>query len=360
MVSTLYKAVMLGNFFLLPAYLYAASMEEGRAAIKTGEYDKALNIFSEHAEKGNARAQRSIGKMYLDGLGVDKDANKALAWLKKATASGDAISPYFVGSLYFNGVGLAKDNNRAIKWITESAKRGYAEAQYKLGLIYELGDLAPENLTEAFGWYIKAAKQGYIVAQYQVGQMLAQGRGVTENEEEAVIWYKKARQQGYFPAAINLTLIRKQYKDTFTLYVLAANFGHPHAQKMLGLCYVEGIGTKKDMNKAIDWFEMSAIQGDTQSMLHLAIAFTEGGDIPQDFAIAYAWINLAVEHAENKDEKSKLILMKENIRTHVNGAQRIRADAIRLTTSRVMKKFATKYSGAHAWPTLPQSFQHDN
>ena len=47
-------------------------------------YKKAADWYLAAAEKGNVYAQYSIGYMYANGEGVEKDNSQAISWLQKA------------------------------------------------------------------------------------------------------------------------------------------------------------------------------------------------------------------------------------------------------------------------------------
>jgi TPR repeat protein len=72
---------------LTPQYLHAG-YEEGFEAASKGSYNTALVEFQIAAEKGDVRAQYSLGIMYFDGIGVKKDHDIAVKWLKKAADKG--------------------------------------------------------------------------------------------------------------------------------------------------------------------------------------------------------------------------------------------------------------------------------
>jgi len=61
-----------------------AGYDEGYQAASKGLYKAALTEFQKAAEKGDARAQYSLGVMYLDGIGTQKDKKEAMRWLRKA------------------------------------------------------------------------------------------------------------------------------------------------------------------------------------------------------------------------------------------------------------------------------------
>lgn len=63
---------------------YGTLMKTQRA-----NYKEALKWYRRAAKKGNTRAYLNIGFMYMDGLGVPKDRQKALGWFQKAQKAGD-------------------------------------------------------------------------------------------------------------------------------------------------------------------------------------------------------------------------------------------------------------------------------
>ncbi len=55
-----------------------------------GEFEDTLKL----AEQGNSSAQNTIGVMYSNGEGVDKDGNEAIIWYKKAAEHGNISAQY--------------------------------------------------------------------------------------------------------------------------------------------------------------------------------------------------------------------------------------------------------------------------
>jgi len=64
--------------------------ESGVKAYDAGDCEAAAECFEKSAEKGYSRAQYRIGKCYLDGVGVRKDAAAALEWFRLAAEQGNA------------------------------------------------------------------------------------------------------------------------------------------------------------------------------------------------------------------------------------------------------------------------------
>lgn len=69
----------------LPAH---AGYDDGLQAYRAGRYDIALKEFSQAANRGDARAQRSLGLMHERGDGVPADARIAAQWYGRAVEQG--------------------------------------------------------------------------------------------------------------------------------------------------------------------------------------------------------------------------------------------------------------------------------
>ena len=55
------------------------------------------------AEKGDAKAQASLGWMYEKGRGVEKDFKEAVKWYRKSAEQGNAYGQSKLGLMYKNG-----------------------------------------------------------------------------------------------------------------------------------------------------------------------------------------------------------------------------------------------------------------
>ena len=118
------------------------------------------------AEKGNAEAAYHLGMLYHNGIGVQQDRAKALAWFRKSEAGGDPLAAYKVGCYYSGqGEGLVEDDpDLALEHKMVAAKAGYSLAQYDVAVHY----LAAKRSAEAIPWLQAAAEQGYPMAHYNL------------------------------------------------------------------------------------------------------------------------------------------------------------------------------------------------
>lgn len=88
------------------------------------DFQAALNAFRQADEAGHFKAKRYLGLMYLNGLGVGKNENRAFDYFKQASENGDITSQYWLAYCYENGIGTKSDLNQAIVWYQKSAQRG--------------------------------------------------------------------------------------------------------------------------------------------------------------------------------------------------------------------------------------------
>ena len=148
------------------------------------------------ANEGNARAQLALGALYSNGIGIEKDAAKAVYWYGKAAEQGDVDAQYALGNVYANGQGVPKDEATAVRWHQKAAAQGHSRAQFYLGVAYANGQGAAKDEAKAVHWYQEAAAQGHIRAQLYLGTRYAEGRGVPKDEAKAVDWLQKAASKG--------------------------------------------------------------------------------------------------------------------------------------------------------------------
>ena len=73
--------------------------------------------------KGILSGQYYLGLMLMEGRGVPRDDNKALAWFRKAAGKGSFIGQYFVGLMYKEGRGVTRDDKEALAWFRKAAEK---------------------------------------------------------------------------------------------------------------------------------------------------------------------------------------------------------------------------------------------
>ncbi len=77
---------------------------------------------------------------------------------------------------------------------------------------------------------------------------------------------------------------QKRYVEALVLYEQLAEQDHPNCQVFVGWMYHEGLGTKKDDDKALRWFEKAARSGSEKGMFYYGKLLTMKGELKKSFA----------------------------------------------------------------------------
>lgn len=123
-------------------------------------YERALHYSVRAAEKGHPVAQTNMGQIYLRGLGVEKDREKAMGYLEKAMDQG------FMKSFRYAGIYYAESGqfSTAAAFYEMGAQRGDITSQFLLGQCYEDGVGVEQNIEKAIHWYRISARRGDEIA----------------------------------------------------------------------------------------------------------------------------------------------------------------------------------------------------
>ncbi|MEI6562246.1 MAG: tetratricopeptide repeat protein [Verrucomicrobiota bacterium] len=80
-----------------------------------------LQLLTKSAELGFLRAQVDLAKVYLHGVDLQPDEERATFWLRKAAEQGDAPSQFQLAARYKQGQGTSKNYDEAIAWYRKAA-----------------------------------------------------------------------------------------------------------------------------------------------------------------------------------------------------------------------------------------------
>ena len=136
-----------------------------------------------------------------------------------------------LGYCYENGInGLAVNKEEAFKLYCMAADKGEANGIYNKGVCLGFG-IGSGKEKDARGWLTnikKAAEMGFAPAQNDYG------------------WaFEMAKDKGFFDV--------KDLKEAFKWYLKSAMQDHHTGIENVIRCYKEGIGTQKDLKKALEW-----------------------------------------------------------------------------------------------------------
>lgn len=150
---------------LTGAPVSAQNFNDGLTAFQGGDYETAIKNWMPLAEKDDAEAQRNVGIMFQQGLGVPQSDVEAAHWYRRAAENGHARAQQNLGVMFEEGAGVPQDFVEAAKWYRLSAQQGNVVAKLNLGVMLEQ-DLPglPQDLVQTHMWYNIAASQGSVDA----------------------------------------------------------------------------------------------------------------------------------------------------------------------------------------------------
>ena len=94
----------------------------------TQQYQKCFAGHLSLAEQGYPLAECQIGYFYYNGLGVEKDLEKAVYWTRRAADHGDRDGQYNLACFHEDAVGVERDMEQAVFWYRKAALQNHNSA----------------------------------------------------------------------------------------------------------------------------------------------------------------------------------------------------------------------------------------
>ncbi|KAG0256399.1 hypothetical protein DFQ27_005755 [Actinomortierella ambigua] len=242
-----------------------AHFKVGYYCEKRKDYSKAVILYKKAAVQNDVPANHRLAMVYLYGeLNQDQNMKTGLQYLNRAASNAmesAPMSPYVLGlilSREYKQLSIPDDiafpdDGEAFEWFKKSAELGYGPANYKLGYCYEIGAL-------------RCPIDPFMSIKYYEQAVLA---GDSNGDAEMALsgWYLSGA-ENFFPPNESLAF---QYAQR------AADKGLAKAQYALGYYHEVGISVPVDLEKAMEYYKLSAAQGnkDAQKRLSEQAAFNK-------------------------------------------------------------------------------------
>ena len=81
------------------------------------------------AERGNPKAQLTIGLCYIQGTDVPKNSTEAARWFRLAAKQGNAEAEFYLGRAFSTGDGVLKNPEFAYAWFVRASEHDHKKAQ---------------------------------------------------------------------------------------------------------------------------------------------------------------------------------------------------------------------------------------
>ena len=342
----------------LELYLTASDMGLGAATYAIGAYyvnecqeiEKGIQYCEKAAEQGFALAASILEQQYEEGMGVEKDFDKAMSYMKRAAELGDArcqlkygmllcrtdraqgiewmiksanqndpAALLIVGQEYLNSESpLFADPqhfNKGVKMLREAASIGVKDASEFLvhyGLEHE------QSLEERMAWFYnildnadrETAQQAFqqLYACSEIGDPIAQcimgvgyyyGTFVEQDKEKGMMLLKKACDSDCTDALNTIGMVlneEKRYDESFPYHKRSAEKGDMYGLHNLGNAYFYARGVERDVKKAFDLWTEAGDKGNPDSHFTIGNIFFRGEYVEQDIALAIKCYTFAANH----------------------------------------------------------------
>ena len=133
--------------------------------------EKAFDYFKRSAELNNKNALYEYGKALLLGENTEQDIPQGLDMIQKAVALGNSNGKRFLALEYISGEHIEQDIDRGIKMLTELADSGDSFSAYKLGKIYLSGEIVFKDLDRAEKYFRQASDDNNEFAMYSLAKL---------------------------------------------------------------------------------------------------------------------------------------------------------------------------------------------
>ncbi len=267
-------------------------------------FETALRWALPAAEAGDTDAQLMAGYIYSNSPPPLRDDAKALPLFEKAAAAGAPQGHLGIGmTLMRKAGGDAPDE--AVGHLRLAADADLPTAHYYLALLYEMGVNVSADPVLAARHYGVAAKANLSNAQAKYGFMLFNGIGIKANQVEGESWLRRAGIAGDPEAAALVAEIYARgdgklppnYAEAAAWFRIAAELGHKHSARALGMLYLTGTGVPRNPDEAAIWFRRAAEAGDETAKADLASLLLSGKTSPRltEPAPVHEWFEQAAE-----------------------------------------------------------------
>lgn len=153
---------------VLPPFAHA-DYEAGAGAYRTGDSRRALAELVPAADH-DARAALLLADMFERGSGVERDAQQALMWRRRAAGLGHAGAQLALGRQYLRGAGVPAQPREAAAWFERAAQQGDPDARFELGRMLLDGRAIAADAARGRALIEQAAAAGSADARAWLGQ----------------------------------------------------------------------------------------------------------------------------------------------------------------------------------------------
>ena len=260
-----------------------------------GFFKQYHHLSSMLKEDGDTEAVTTLGTLYVEGKGCQKNLGYGLSLLEAAAAEGSARAYRYLAELYLTDELLPRDTDKAITYYQAAAELGMTELYEIIADIFHDGRIVVRDVARAIDLYTLGAKAGHSSARKKADKL-------TDEREEL---YK-----------LGTSLRETSPEQSFRAFAVSASMGYAPAYKEMARAFLSGRGIKKDRQQAYLWLEKAVDSKDDSALYELGLCFSRGIGTHFDYNKAVEILAKATRLG-SKDARLELERIMANKRRHM-------------------------------------------
>lgn len=243
----------------------------------TMDKSEAFRLYLEACQFGHTRSYKIVGDLFL----YNGNEKNALLYLLAAAELGDSNSMTLLG-LYNYG-----EEELGVQYLKKASELGSAGAFYHLGNYFYEGIKVKRDVRLAIEYHTKSYEiGGHIEPIHQLIEIFEKD---DDFKDETLASYWKGIDEHEIPS-----------NDAFPHFEKAAEKNHVKSLYFLGYYYLNGFGTTKNVEKAIQLLEVAADGGSHEALMELGELYFDGHSIKQNYDKALNYYLKAIDHNDKE------------------------------------------------------------
>nr|WP_320012873.1 tetratricopeptide repeat protein [uncultured Desulfobulbus sp.] len=167
-------------------YIYGGMLYQGLGTNEDKRGGFKWLMQAAEAGKSTAESEAVIGSMYLRGETVPQNFLEAKKWLDKGAEQGNMSAQTDLAYMFYNGLGGERDYEKALVLYERAAYQGNVLAQANVGLMYATGTGTDLDRAKGYAWYSLAASRGNTMAAINRNELMTEMNWDELNSAQAI------------------------------------------------------------------------------------------------------------------------------------------------------------------------------
>lgn len=271
---------------------YESLQEKVLSMIQSGDWETAYTLLQDGDAKGDSDSTCILGDMYLHGIGIMSDAERAISLYEKALSMGNAHGAQSLGALFEEGKDeIAANEQKAFYYFSKGAELKFPASMGSLAYAYLWGVGTAEDNDKAFFYGQQAAKQGDLNGMITTALCYDDGLGTPRDPYAAAHWYREILQvddRPQFMYRLSVCLA-----DPFEIFNIRA--------------------TSDMLEESFHWASKAVEAGHIDAHIIIAWFYETGNVVGTDYETSHRFLTLAA-NAGNETAQELLKRYRKNIR----------------------------------------------